>query len=43
MPSAPSVDLRKRVVAAIEAGASRRQAAQRFGIGAVTSKPGNFA
>ena len=33
MPSALSVDLRERVVAAIEAGASRRQTAQRFGVG----------
>ncbi|MCJ2079830.1 IS630 family transposase [Methylobacterium sp. J-090] len=37
MPSALSVDLRARVVAAIEAGASRRQAAQRFGIGAASA------
>jgi len=28
-----SVDLRRRVVAAVEAGASRRQAAERFGVG----------
>ncbi len=34
MPSALSVDLRERVVAAIEAGTSRRQAAKRFGVGA---------
>lgn len=33
MPSALSVDLRERVIGAIEAGSSRRQAAQRFGIG----------
>jgi transposase len=32
MPSALSVDLRERVVAAIEEGASRRQAAKRFGV-----------
>lgn len=32
MPSALSVDLRERVVAASEAGASRCQAAKRFGI-----------
>ena len=37
MPSALSVDLRERVVAAIEAGASRRQAAKRFGIGAASA------
>ncbi|MCJ2131720.1 IS630 family transposase [Methylobacterium sp. E-045] len=36
MPSALSVDLRERVVAAIEAGASRRQAAKRFGVGAAS-------
>ncbi|MFD0937488.1 IS630 transposase-related protein, partial [Methylobacterium trifolii] len=34
MPAALSLDLRERVIAAIEAGASRRQAAKRFGIGA---------
>ncbi len=34
MPSALSVDLRERVIAAIEAGSSRRQAAKRFGVGA---------
>jgi transposase len=34
MPSALSVDLRERVVAAIEAGASRRGAARRFGVSA---------
>lgn len=33
MPSALSVDPRKRVVAAIEAGASRRHAAKLFGVG----------
>ncbi|TXN60378.1 IS630 family transposase, partial [Methylobacterium sp. WL18] len=33
MPSALSMDLRERVIAAIEAGASRRQAAKRFGVG----------
>jgi transposase len=32
MPSALSVDLRERVVGAIEQGASRRPAAQRFGV-----------
>jgi transposase len=37
MPSALSVDLRVRVVFAIEAGASRRQAAKRFGIGAASA------
>ena len=37
MPSALSVDLRERVVAAIEAGASRRQAAKRFGVGAASA------
>ena len=33
MVKALSLDLRKRVVAAVEAGASRRQAASRFGVG----------
>ena len=33
MARALSVDLRHRVVAAVEAGASRRQAAERFGVG----------
>lgn len=37
MPSTLSVDLRERVVAAIEAGASRRQAAKRFGVGAASA------
>lgn len=32
MPSALSVDLRERVISAIEEGASRRQAAKRFGV-----------
>ena len=32
MPSALSIDLRERVVGAIQQGASRRQAAQRFGV-----------
>lgn len=32
MASALSVDLRERVVAAIEAGASRREAARRFNV-----------
>jgi transposase len=33
MAQALSLDLRRRVVAAVEAGASRRQAAERFGVG----------
>ena len=33
MAAALSVDIRRRVVAAVEAGASRRQAALRFGVG----------
>lgn len=33
MANALSLDLRRRVVAAVEAGASRRQAALRFGVG----------
>ena len=33
MARALSLDLRRRVVAAVEAGASRRQAAERFGVG----------
>lgn len=33
MANALSLDLRRRVVAAVEAGASRRQAAIRFGVG----------
>lgn len=33
MAQALSIDLRRRVVAAVEAGASRRQAAARFGVG----------
>lgn len=33
MANALSLDLRQRVVAAVEAGASRRQAAARFGVG----------
>ena len=33
MAQALSLDLRQRVVAAVEAGASRRQAADRFGVG----------
>jgi transposase-like protein len=37
MPSALSVDLRERVIAAIEAGASQRQAAKRFGIAAASA------
>ena len=37
MPEALSTDLRKRVIAAIEAGASRRQAAAHFGVGAASA------
>ena len=37
MPSALTVDLRERVVAAIEVGASRRQAAKRFGVGVASA------
>ena len=37
MPKALSVDLRERVLAAVEAGASCRQAAERFGVGAATA------
>ena len=37
MPSALSLDLRECVVAAIEAGASRRQTAKRFGVGAASA------
>jgi transposase len=37
MPKALSIDLRERVIAAIEAGASCRQAAERFGVGAATA------
>ena len=33
MANALSLDLRRRVVAAVDAGASRRQAAARFGVG----------
>ena len=33
MAQSLSVDLRRRVVAAVEAGMSRRQAAARFGVG----------
>ena len=33
MPSALSVDLRERVIEAVEAGSSRRKAAERFGVG----------
>ena len=33
MTNSLSLDLRRRVVAAVEAGASRRQAAARFGVG----------
>jgi hypothetical protein len=34
MPKAYSTDLRERVIASVEAGASRREAAERFEIGA---------
>jgi transposase len=37
MPKPYSVDLRKRVIEAIEAGASRREAAERFSIGVSTA------
>jgi transposase len=37
MPKALSIDLRERVIAAVEAGASCRQAAARFGVGAATA------
>ena len=37
MAAALSLDLRERVIAAIEAGASCRQAAERFGIGAASA------
>jgi transposase len=37
MPSALSADLRERVVAAIEQGASRRQAAKRFSVSLATA------
>ena len=37
MAGALSMDLRERVVAAIEAGASCRQAAERFGVGAASA------
>ena len=37
MAAALSLDLRRRVIAAIEAGASCRQAAARFGVGAATA------
>ncbi len=37
MTAALSLDLRKRVIGAIEAGASCRQAAERFGIGAASA------
>src|SRR5215208_5714986 len=37
MPSALSVDLRERVIAAIETGTSRRQAAKWFGVGAASA------
>ena len=37
MPAALSPDLRKRVIAAIKAGSSCRQAAERFGVGDATA------
>ncbi len=37
MPSALSADLRERVVAAIEEGASRREAARRFMVSAASA------
>jgi len=37
MPKALSIDLRERVIATIEAGASCRQAAERLGVGAATA------
>jgi transposase len=37
MPAALSVDLRKRVIAAMEAGASCRRAARRFGVAAASA------
>ena len=37
MAAALSLDLRRRVIAAIEAGTSCRKAAERFGIGAATA------
>ena len=38
MAAALSLDLRHRVIAAIEAGASCRKAAERFGIGVATAR-----
>ena len=37
MPRALSLDLRERVLAAVEAGSSCRQAAERFGVGIATA------
>jgi transposase len=37
MPRAFSIDLRERVIAAVEAGASCRHAAERFGVGVATA------
>lgn len=37
MSKALSIDLRERVIAAVESGSSCRQAAERFGIGAATA------
>ena len=37
MPAALSPDLRKRVIGAVEAGSSCRQAAERFGVGEATA------
>ena len=43
MPSALSVDLRERVIEAVEAGSSRRQAAERFGSGEGSAAAGPAA
>lgn len=37
MPKSLSTDLRNRVVSAVDAGASRRQAAERFGVSAASA------
>lgn len=37
MPGALSIDLRRRVLAAVEAGASHREAAERFGVSAASA------
>ena len=39
MPAALSPDLRKRVIGAVEAGSSCRQAAERFGVGEGNGDP----